>query len=191
MQSARFLPNRIQVGVEICIWWLLIRTDMLVQHFLGEMNEQYYCLYPPTFLHDYAAWWSGKASGQALAPEFTGLLLQVCACATLYLDAEGKQRLESELGGNSQTLAEQYHRTATQLSHTIGPGKGGLTQVQQLFINAVWYKTEALFVESWHALGAAIHEAQELGLQLPRCSGGLLIWHRNAPQLHQGEGVRI
>ncbi|OOG00943.1 hypothetical protein ASPCADRAFT_699 [Aspergillus carbonarius ITEM 5010] len=139
-------------------------TDMLVQHFLGEMNEQYYCLYPPTFLHDYAAWWSGKASGQALAPEFTGLLLQVCACATLYLDAEGKQRLESELGGNSQTLAEQYHRTATQLSHTIGPGKGGLTQVQQLFINAVWYKTEALFVESWHALGAAIHEAQELGM---------------------------
>ncbi|PYI08583.1 hypothetical protein BO78DRAFT_459668 [Aspergillus sclerotiicarbonarius CBS 121057] len=139
-------------------------TDMLVQHFLSAMNEQYYCLYPPTFLHDYAAWWSGKASGQALAPEFTSLLLQVCACATLYLDLEGRQRLESELGENSQNLADQYHQSAKQLSTTIGPGKGGLTQVQQLFVNAVWYKTEALFVESWHALSAAIHEAQELGM---------------------------
>ncbi|RAK97109.1 uncharacterized protein BO80DRAFT_428451 [Aspergillus ibericus CBS 121593] len=139
-------------------------TDMLVQHFLSEMNEQYYCLYPPTFLHDYAAWWSGKASGQSLAPEFTALLLQVCACATLYLDVEAMQRLESELGENSHDLAEQYHRTANQLSSTMSPGKGGLTQVQQLFINAVWYKTEALFIESWHALSAAIHEAQELGM---------------------------
>ncbi|PYH95976.1 hypothetical protein BO71DRAFT_428568 [Aspergillus ellipticus CBS 707.79] len=136
-------------------------TDMLVQHFLSDMNEQYYCLYPPTFSHDYSTWWMGKAKGQTLTPEFTCLLLHVCACTVLYLDPEARQKLESELGESCQSLAEQYHHTAKQLSSTIAPGKGGLVQVQQLFLNAVWYKTEALFVGSWHALGAAIHEAQE------------------------------
>ena len=36
--------------------------------------------------------------------------------------------------------------------------------VQQLFLTASWYKSESKFVESWHALGAAIREAQEIGL---------------------------
>ncbi|PWY89724.1 hypothetical protein BO70DRAFT_368421 [Aspergillus heteromorphus CBS 117.55] len=139
-------------------------TDILVQLFLSDMNDQYYCLYPPTFSLDYSTWWVGKASGETLTPEFTCLLLHVCACGALYLDPEARQKLESELGESSQNLAEQYHHTAKQLSNTIAPGKGGLIQVQQLFINAVWYKTEALFIESWHALGAAIHEAQELGM---------------------------
>ncbi|GKZ39687.1 hypothetical protein AbraIFM66950_000904 [Aspergillus brasiliensis] len=133
-------------------------------YFLSEMNDQYYCLYPPTFSHDYATWWSGKANGQSLTPAFTALLLHVCACAILYLDVETRQQLESDLGENYTSLSEQYHHAAKQLSNTIGPGKGGLTQVQQLFLGAIWYKTEALFVESWHALGSAIHEAQELGM---------------------------
>ncbi|RAL10427.1 uncharacterized protein BO97DRAFT_406919 [Aspergillus homomorphus CBS 101889] len=139
-------------------------TDILVHHFLSEINGQYYCLYPPTFSHDYATWWSGKASGQALTPEFTCLLLRICACAALYLDSGVRQKLETELGENAQNLAERYHHTAKQLSSTIAPGKGGLTNVQQLFLNAVFFKSEALFVESWHALGAAIHQAQELGM---------------------------
>ncbi|PYH87147.1 hypothetical protein BO82DRAFT_408285 [Aspergillus uvarum CBS 121591] len=139
-------------------------TDILVQHFLSEINPHYYCLYPPTFSHDYATWWSGKAAGQALTPEFTCLLLRICACATLCLDFDARQKLETELGENAQNMAEQYHHTAKQLSSTIAPGKGGLTQVQQLFLNAVYYKSEAQFVEAWHALGAAIHQAQELGM---------------------------
>lgn len=98
-----------------------------------------------------------------MTPEFTCLLLHICACATLYLDFDARQKLETELGENAQNLAEQYHHAAKQLSSTIAPGKGGLTQVQQLFLNAVYYKSEAQFVESWHALGAAIHQAQELG----------------------------
>lgn len=54
-------------------------------------------------------------------------------------------------------------------------------QVQQLFLTAQWFKTEAFFVESWHALGAAIHEAQELGIycfsfaDYKLCTGDLLI----------------
>ncbi|KAE8134502.1 hypothetical protein BDV38DRAFT_273520 [Aspergillus pseudotamarii] len=77
---------------------------------------------------------------------------------------EERQKLESELGEHIQSLSECYHHAARRLSSTISPGRGGLTQVQQLFLTACWFKTEALFVESWHALSSAIHEAQELGL---------------------------
>ncbi|PIG83511.1 hypothetical protein AARAC_002490 [Aspergillus arachidicola] len=138
-------------------------TDILVQHFLNETNYQYYSIYPPTFSHDYSTWWLGKVKGQPLTAEFTCLLLRVCACSALVLFPGERQKLESELGENIQSLSERYHHAARRLSSTIPPGKGGLTQVQQLFLTASWFKTEALFVESWHALSSAIHEAQELG----------------------------
>ncbi|KAE8391759.1 hypothetical protein BDV23DRAFT_171346 [Aspergillus alliaceus] len=142
-------------------------TDILVQHFLNETNYQYYCIYPPTFSLEYSAWWAGKAKGQPLTSEFTCLLLRVCACSALFLGPGDRQKLESELGESIQRLSERYHHAARQLSGTISPGKGGLTQVQQLFLTACWLKTEALFVESWHALSSAIHEAQELGTERP------------------------
>ncbi|KAL5356866.1 fungal-specific transcription factor domain-containing protein [Aspergillus floccosus] len=139
-------------------------TDMLVQHFLTDTNYQYYILYPPTFSSDYIAWWTAKANGHALTPEFTCLLLHVCACSACLLDTDTQRKLESELGENISTLSRRYHHMAKQLSSTIAPGKGGLTQVQQLFLNALWFKIEASFVEAWHALSTAIHEAQELGM---------------------------
>jgi hypothetical protein len=141
-------------------------SDILVQHFLNNTNYQYYALYPPAFLHDYDAWWSGKAKGLPPTSDFTCLLLRVCACSVPCIDEGTRQKIESELGETAEHLSMLYHSTAKQLSSTIGPGKGGLTQLQQLFLTAQWFKTEALFVESWHALGAAIHEAQELGISL-------------------------
>lgn len=71
----------------------------------------------------------------------------------------------------TQCLAEIYHRAAQQLSNTIFPGQGGLVQVQQLFLTAAWLKGEGMFVDSWHALAAAVHAAQELGI-VAVCSVG-------------------
>ncbi|KAL4949581.1 fungal-specific transcription factor domain-containing protein [Aspergillus filifer] len=139
-------------------------TDILIGHFLDHTNHQYYALYPPAFRQDYASWWSGKESGLPPTPEFTCLLLRVCACSAPYLDEDIRRTLETELVSDIEQLSLLYHRTAKQLSDTIRPGKGGLVQVQQLFLTAQWFKTEALFVESWHALGVAIHEAQEQGM---------------------------
>jgi hypothetical protein len=81
-----------------------------------------------------------------------------------FLGIKLRQKLEKELGETTQSLTEHSHRAAPRLSHTISPGKGGLTQIQQLFLTALWFKTEALFIDSWHILAAAIHEAQELGM---------------------------
>jgi hypothetical protein len=75
-----------------------------------------------------------------------------------------QQNLEFELGENAQSLSERYHHTAERLSRSFTPGSGGLTQVQQLFLTASWFKSEALFIESWHALSSTIREAQELGM---------------------------
>ncbi|KAL2820761.1 fungal-specific transcription factor domain-containing protein [Aspergillus granulosus] len=139
-------------------------TDIVIQHFLDNTNYQYYALYPPAFIHEYSTWCSSKTKGLPLTVEFTCLLLRVCACSVPYLDEGIRQKLELELGDSTDHLSVLYHNTAKQLSNTIGPGKGGITQIQQLFLTAQWFKTEALFVESWHALGVAIHEAQEQGM---------------------------
>lgn len=165
----------------ICLDSAYTWLDILVDHFLDNTNYQYYALYPPSFMQDYNAWWSGRATGWQPTPEFTCLLLRLCACSVSSLDEELRQKLESELGQPADSLSTLYHNTAKQLSNTIGPGKGGLMQVQQLFLTAQWFKTEAFFVESWHALGAAIHEAQELGIycfsfaDYKLCTGDLLI----------------
>ncbi|KAL2796079.1 fungal-specific transcription factor domain-containing protein [Aspergillus keveii] len=139
-------------------------ADILVEHFLDNTNYQYYALYPPAFMHDYSIWWSRKVNGLPLTADFTCLLIRVCACSVPHIEEGLREKLESELGESLDHLSVRYHNTAKQLSSTIGPGKGGMTQIQQLFLTAQWYKTEALFVESWHALSVAIHEAQEQGM---------------------------
>lgn len=97
--------------------------------------------------------------------EISCLLLRVCACSTQYLNARIRQNLECELGENAHVLTERFHYQAQKLSRAILPGTGGLVQVQQLFLTASWFKSEARFVESWHALSHAIREAQELGME--------------------------
>ncbi|OJJ35331.1 hypothetical protein ASPWEDRAFT_172145 [Aspergillus wentii DTO 134E9] len=148
-------------------------ADALVQNFLDDVNYHYYSLYPPAFSQDYAVWWAGKSSGQPLTPEFTCLLLRVCACSLAFLDAKACQKLETDLGESTRSLSERYHLAAQRLSNTILPGQGGLIQVQQLFLTAFWFKTEARFIESWHALSSTIHEAQELGMHKGSFKSGI------------------
>lgn len=75
-----------------------------------------------------------------------------------------RRRLESELGVSLQVLTERLHTAATKLSASIPPGRGGLTQVQQLFLSAFWFKAEEQWIDSWHSLSSAIREAQEIGM---------------------------
>ncbi|OAL23626.1 hypothetical protein AYO22_06203 [Fonsecaea multimorphosa] len=90
-----------------------------------------------------------------------------------YLETSLRREIESELAIQSQALAERYNKEAERLSRCFSPGKGGLTQIQQLFLTATWYKSEAKFVEAWHSLGAAIREAQEIGLHRDSLAKGV------------------
>jgi hypothetical protein len=134
-----------------------------VQYFLREVNYQYYILFPPNFSQEYAAWWTRRTNGRKLGAAFTSLLLRVCACATQSVSGELRKKLETELGEKTQSLSQRYHDTARELSSKIPSGHGGLNLVQQLFLTASWFKSEALFAESWQVLSSAIHKAQELG----------------------------
>lgn len=63
-------------------------------------------------------------------------------------------------------MTERFHAAAKKLSSSIPRGQGGILQVQQLFLEAAWWKSEASMVESWHVLSAAIREAQEIGRRI-------------------------
>jgi hypothetical protein len=121
-------------------------------------------VFPEQLRGQSAQWWDSRASGQKLSPELTCLLLRVCAVSTQYLQASLLQRLESELGEKAQTMTERFHKAAQKLSASIPQGKGGIVNVQQLFLAATWYKGEACMVESWHALSVAVREAQEISM---------------------------
>lgn len=59
-------------------------------------------------------------------------------------------------------MTDRFHKAAQKLSASTPQGKGGVVNVQQLFLAAKWYKGEACMVESWHALSIAVREAQEI-----------------------------
>lgn len=137
---------------------------MLVQNFLENANFQYYPIFPEQLRGQSADWWEARAAGQRLSPELTCLLIRVCAVSAQYLEDSLRQRLELEIGEKAQSLTERFHAAAQKLSSSIPRGHGGIMQVQQLFLEASWWKSEASMVEAWHALSAAIREAQEIGM---------------------------
>ncbi|KAF7555833.1 hypothetical protein G7046_g6474 [Stylonectria norvegica] len=139
-------------------------TDMLVQRFLNNVNFHYYILYPATFLEQYQKWWTDRAANKPLCIQWTCLLLTICACAAQYTDLELQRKLELELGQTLQTLTDQYHEGARELSSVVPIGHSHLTNVQYLFHSCYWFKSEARFIECWHVLNSAIREAQELGM---------------------------
>lgn len=143
---------------------------MLVQNFLDNANFQYYAIFPEQLRDQSSQWWEARTAGRRLNIELTCLLIRVCAVASQYLDDSLKQRLEIELGETTQDMTERFHAAARKLSSSIRRGAGGLVQVQQLFLESSWWKSEANMVESWHSLSSAIREAQELG-RISSCRG--------------------
>ncbi|KAF2185486.1 hypothetical protein K469DRAFT_575932 [Zopfia rhizophila CBS 207.26] len=139
-------------------------TDSLVNHFLYNVNARYNSIYAPGFTEDYVQWWNDRINGKRLSPEFTCLLLRVCAYSSQYITPALRRNLEFELASNAQTLTGRFHRAAEQLSGSFTPANTCLARVQELFLKAASLKSESDIVGSWHVLGSAIREAQELGL---------------------------
>lgn len=51
------------------------KAGALVRSYLQKGNPQYYAIHPPTFLHQYEAWWTTRQHAQDFSPAFTALLL--------------------------------------------------------------------------------------------------------------------
>jgi hypothetical protein len=141
-------------------------TDALVNHFLSVVNYRYNAIYAPTFTERYVQWWSDRAKGIRLSPEFTCLLLRILAYSVQYLTPALSKMIEFELACSSQTLAERFGYAAEQLSARFSASKTTLERVQEIFLKGAWLKSESRIVESWHSLSHTIREAQELGAYL-------------------------
>lgn len=141
-------------------------TDSLVQNFFANVNYQYCILHESSFLSSYKSWWLERLEPQTHNISdivFAGLILRICANSTQFLPSQLRSRIESELGDSAEKLSTYYHNAAEKLNSFFAPGIGGIAQVQQLFLGATWWKAEAEFVLSWHALGAAVRHGQEIG----------------------------
>ena len=138
-------------------------VDAFVNHFLTVVNYRYSAIYGPTFTDQYVQWWADRASGKRLSPEFTCLLLRVLSYSVQYLSPSLRKMIEFELACTSQVLTDRFSDAAEQLSKGFSASNTCLERVQEQFLKGAWLKSESRIVESWHALGCTIREAQELG----------------------------
>ncbi|CAO2658571.1 Nn.00g062940.m01.CDS01 [Neocucurbitaria sp. VM-36] len=139
-------------------------TDTFVNHFLTVVNYRYSAIYGPTLTNQYVQWWADRAAGKSLSPEFTCLLLRICAYSVQYLSPALRKMVEFELACNSQVVTERFATAAEQLSQSFEASNTSLERVQEQFLKGAWLKSESKIVESWHVLSRTIREAQELGI---------------------------
>ena len=116
-----------------------------------------------SFYEDYKKWWRDREENKPLRLELTCLILRICACSTQDLPRSAKHEIEAGSDQPIRTLSEIFHSHAQRLSAMVTPGHGGLFQVQQMTMAVSWFRTKSQWVESWHGLVAAIHEAQKQG----------------------------
>lgn len=145
-------------------------TDMLLKNFFDNVNHHYGILHQPSYMAVYVDWWSERRDAQSLrrpsAVALTCLILRICANSTQFLSPHASSQLEIDLGDSTQNLSKTYHDAAQIISSFLSPGTGGLLNAQQLFLAATWHKRQADFVKSWHELGAAVRQSQEIGIVL-------------------------
>jgi hypothetical protein len=134
-----------------------------VNHFLNVVNYRYSAIYGPTLAERYVQWWADRAVGKRLSPELTCLLLRICAYSVQYLTPALRKMIEFELACDSQVLTERFAAAAEELSQSFEAMHTTIERVQEKFLKGTWLKSESKIVESWHALGCTIREAQELG----------------------------
>lgn len=110
------------------------------------------------------------AGPQALAPDlraFPALLFQVIATALLILPAGPDPTFDSLKYSSSMTLedlATDYSESSMALLALLGKRQVSHTAVITGWLRAAFLKYSGLITESWHAVGAAIRDAQECGL---------------------------
>lgn len=128
-------------------------------------------IHPKSFVREYHVWWEDRTKGHPLGLEWTSLLLMICACSTLFPSVKLQKRLERNLGDSCETLTERFHTTGRALHSAVPISHNHIFKVLKLVHSCYWFKSEARFGEAWHALDAAIREAQELRKSRISCSG--------------------
>ncbi|KAF6840475.1 fungal specific transcription factor domain-containing protein [Colletotrichum plurivorum] len=151
-------------------------VEKLIEVYFREFNWQYYALEEDLFMQQFAEWNNipfnvlSNSGPQGLSPDlrvFPALLFQVLATALLTLP-EGSHEFYEHLkyAGNMtfEDLAADYSESGVGILSLLGKRQITLTTVQASFLRAAFLKYMAKVTESWHAIGSAIRDAQEIGM---------------------------
>ncbi|KAK4101910.1 hypothetical protein N658DRAFT_448267 [Parathielavia hyrcaniae] len=125
-----------------------------------------------------AAGGPGPAALSAEMRAFPAVVLLVCAVALLVVDdddcggggggGDGYGGRFGELkyagGMTFEDLAREYSDGGVEILRVLGKRGMGLNTVLAGWLRTAWLKYAGLVTESWHAVGSAIRDAQEIGL---------------------------
>ncbi|KAJ5383017.1 transcriptional regulator family: Fungal Specific TF [Penicillium concentricum] len=156
--------------------------EILIQTFFSDINWQYDPLDEESFREDLDRWgnisYSDLQGGFGrLTPGtivFPALLFQVLAQALLFHPPHDDM-INSLIIIADMTfhdLAAEYSDAGAELLAVLGKKDITLTTVQAGLLRASFLKSSGKVVEAWHALGATIRDAQEIGLHTGRIMAG-------------------
>lgn len=152
--------------------------DILVQTFFSDFNWQYDLLDEESFRGHLLAWRQISYSDLQVGFErlplgtlvFPVLLFQVLAHALLFHppDDERISPLITMADMTFLDIAREYSDTGADLLALLGKKHITIAIVQAGLLRASFLKSSGKVVEAWHALGGAIRDAQEMGLDTGR-----------------------
>ncbi|CAG8889839.1 unnamed protein product [Penicillium egyptiacum] len=151
--------------------------DILVQTFFSDINWQYDLLDEGSFREHLDAW--GKISYSDLQVGFgrlalgtlvfPALLFQVLAHALLFHPPRDEMIDSLTMADMTfHDLGAEYSDIGAELLALLGKKDITIALVQADLLRASFLKSSGKVVEAWHALGATIRDAQEIGLHTGR-----------------------
>ncbi|KAK4065903.1 transcriptional regulator family: Fungal Specific TF [Trichoderma aggressivum f. europaeum] len=148
----------------------------LTDFYFQKINWQYYILDESSFRQKLHDWYRldlqpFAAKKFELLPTdvkaFPALLLEVAATSLLLMTPDGALELKylKRIDGMSfETMAVKYSETGMAILNLLGKTRISLTTVFADFLRVAFLKYFGQVIESWHALGEAVKDAQEIGL---------------------------
>ncbi|KHO11684.1 Zn(2)-C6 fungal-type DNA-binding domain protein [Metarhizium robertsii ARSEF 23] len=150
--------------------------DKLVAMCMREFNWQYYFVDPDIFFAQLQEWNNlpfsifSTEGPRGIPPGlrvFPAVLFQMIAAALLVLpDDEEEEFVTLKYAANMtfEDLACDYSASGAEIVGLFGKKGLSVTTVQAEFLRACFLKYTANVTESWHMIGIAIRDAQELGM---------------------------
>lgn len=148
----------------------------LTDFYFQKINWQYYILDESSFRQQLHDWYQLDLQPFAAkkfevlpvdVKAFPALLLEVAATSLLLMTPDTALELNDlkHIGSMSfETMAMKYSETGMAVLNLLGKTEISLTTVFADFLRVAFLKYSGQVTESWHALGEAIKDAQEIGL---------------------------
>lgn len=139
--------------------------DVLVQHFLSEVNWIHGMIYSTAFLTQYEQWWNAFPLNAATEIDFAIMLLQVCAYSAQFLPSS-TYTADTICGVPIRIIREYCHNQASDLARRYDALGGMRSFMSVLYFSykAQYEMNEGCIRDAWYHLGSAIRVAQDLGM---------------------------